>query len=198
MSTSTPRSSTQHPFHFSPYYRPLPTFCSPSLNLHSHTPFLHLPVPSLRASHSASQKYNVPRKTLRNWMKRCDIKSVFPMPHQLKKAADRKRQWAANNAAATAATTTATTATTAVNDGLDVVAAVQQGSRPKQPRRVGQPQAVTMLQQHLLQKTTPQSGSAAAAGTQSTTSGAATTTTTTDGAGPQRAMRFYGRRAAMN
>ena len=41
---------------------------------------------------SASQIHGVPRKTLRNWMKRWHIKSVYPMPYQLKKAAEMKRQ----------------------------------------------------------------------------------------------------------
>lgn len=40
----------------------------------------------------ASQIHGVPRKTLRNWMKRWHIKSVYPMPYQLKKAAEMKRQ----------------------------------------------------------------------------------------------------------
>lgn len=40
----------------------------------------------------ASQIHGVPRKTLRNWMKRWHIKSVYPMPYQLKKAAEKKRQ----------------------------------------------------------------------------------------------------------
>lgn len=39
----------------------------------------------------ASQIHGVPRKTLRNWMKRWHIKSVYPMPYQLKKAAEKKR-----------------------------------------------------------------------------------------------------------
>jgi hypothetical protein len=33
----------------------------------------------------------VPRKTLRNWMKRWDIKSAYPMPRQLQQAAERKK-----------------------------------------------------------------------------------------------------------
>ncbi|VVD03368.1 unnamed protein product [Leptidea sinapis] len=32
----------------------------------------------------AAQTHKVPRKSLRNWMKRCHIKSSFPMPQQLK------------------------------------------------------------------------------------------------------------------
>lgn len=40
----------------------------------------------------ASQQHKVPRKTLRNWMKRCDIKSSYPMPSQLKEAAMKKKQ----------------------------------------------------------------------------------------------------------
>lgn len=40
----------------------------------------------------ASQIHGVPRKTLRNWMKRWHIKSIYPMPYQLKKAAEKKRQ----------------------------------------------------------------------------------------------------------
>ncbi|XP_055690008.1 protein jim lovell-like [Lutzomyia longipalpis] len=39
----------------------------------------------------ASQIHKVPRKTLRNWMKRWDIKSSFPMPRQLRQAAEKKR-----------------------------------------------------------------------------------------------------------
>ncbi|XP_055625272.1 broad-complex core protein isoforms 1/2/3/4/5-like [Toxorhynchites rutilus septentrionalis] len=39
----------------------------------------------------ASQIHKVPRKTLRNWMKRWDIKSAYPMPRQLKEAAEKKR-----------------------------------------------------------------------------------------------------------
>lgn len=40
----------------------------------------------------ASQQHKVPRKTLRNWMKRCQIKSSYPMPSQLKEAAEKKKQ----------------------------------------------------------------------------------------------------------
>lgn len=40
----------------------------------------------------ASQQYKVPRKTLRNWMKRWQIKSVFPMPAQLKRAAEKRKE----------------------------------------------------------------------------------------------------------
>lgn len=36
--------------------------------------------------------HKVPRKTLRNWMKRWDIKSAYPMPVQLKQAAENKRR----------------------------------------------------------------------------------------------------------
>ncbi|KAG4076786.1 hypothetical protein HA402_009132 [Bradysia odoriphaga] len=39
----------------------------------------------------ASQIHKVPRKTLRNWMKRWHIKSAFPMPRQLKQAAENKK-----------------------------------------------------------------------------------------------------------
>ncbi|XP_055857981.1 protein tramtrack, alpha isoform-like isoform X2 [Episyrphus balteatus] len=39
----------------------------------------------------ASRLHQVPRKTLRNWMKRWDIKSQFPMPKQLKDAATKKK-----------------------------------------------------------------------------------------------------------
>lgn len=39
----------------------------------------------------ASQQHKVPRKTLRNWMKRCHIKSAYPMPSQLKEAAEKKK-----------------------------------------------------------------------------------------------------------
>jgi len=39
----------------------------------------------------SAQTYNIPRKTLRNWMKRLHIKSQFPMPKQLKEAAIRKK-----------------------------------------------------------------------------------------------------------
>jgi hypothetical protein len=39
----------------------------------------------------AAQTYSIPRKTLRNWMKRLHIKSQFPMPKQLKQAAERKK-----------------------------------------------------------------------------------------------------------
>lgn len=46
---------------------------------------------------SASQIHRVPRKTLRNWMKRWHIKSVYPMPHQLKQAAEKKRQFSKPN-----------------------------------------------------------------------------------------------------
>lgn len=53
---------------------------------------------------SASQLNGVPRKTLRNWMKRWHIKSVFPMPYQLKKAAERKRQEIQQNVAHTSTT----------------------------------------------------------------------------------------------
>lgn len=40
--------------------------------------------------------HKVPRKTLRNWMKRWDIKSAYPMPVQLKQAAENKRRAKAN------------------------------------------------------------------------------------------------------
>lgn len=39
----------------------------------------------------ASRLHQVPRKTLRNWMKRWDIKSQYPMPKQLKDAAKKKK-----------------------------------------------------------------------------------------------------------
>lgn len=42
-------------------------------------------------SFRAAQTYSIPRKTLRNWMKRLHIKSQFPMPKQLKQAAERKK-----------------------------------------------------------------------------------------------------------
>lgn len=42
-------------------------------------------------THRAAQTYSIPRKTLRNWMKRLHIKSQFPMPKQLKQAAERKK-----------------------------------------------------------------------------------------------------------
>lgn len=42
--------------------------------------------------YKASQKYRVPRKTLRNWMKRWQIKSVHPMPIQLQRAAIRRKE----------------------------------------------------------------------------------------------------------
>lgn len=45
----------------------------------------------------ASQIHGVPRKTLRNWMKRWHIKSVYPMPYQLKRAAEKKRQTVQKN-----------------------------------------------------------------------------------------------------
>lgn len=38
-----------------------------------------------------SISHSIPRKTLRNWMKRMHIKSQFPMPKQLKQAAERKK-----------------------------------------------------------------------------------------------------------
>lgn len=40
----------------------------------------------------ASQQFKVPRKTLRNWMKRWQIKSVYPMPAQLKRAAEKRKE----------------------------------------------------------------------------------------------------------
>lgn len=40
----------------------------------------------------ASQQYKVPRKTLRNWMKRWQIKSAFPMPAQLRRAAEKRKE----------------------------------------------------------------------------------------------------------
>lgn len=46
----------------------------------------------------AAQTYSVPRKTLRNWMKRLQIKSAYPMPRQLKLAADRKKIMQQKNA----------------------------------------------------------------------------------------------------
>lgn len=55
----------------------------------SFSPFLF--ILSVNANR-ASQIHGVPRKTLRNWMKRWHIKSVYPMPYQLKKAAEKKRQ----------------------------------------------------------------------------------------------------------
>ncbi|KAJ6628021.1 hypothetical protein Bhyg_17008, partial [Pseudolycoriella hygida] len=47
----------------------------------------YFPALSIRAS----QIHKVPRKTLRNWMKRWHIKSAFPMPRQLKQAAENKK-----------------------------------------------------------------------------------------------------------
>ncbi|XP_055922318.1 uncharacterized protein LOC129953296 [Eupeodes corollae] len=46
----------------------------------------------------ASRLHQVPRKTLRNWMKRWDIKSQYPMPKQLKDAAKKKKLNQAQNA----------------------------------------------------------------------------------------------------
>lgn len=43
-------------------------------------------------SNRASQLHKVPRKTLRNWMKRSHIKSAFPMPIQLRQAAEKSRR----------------------------------------------------------------------------------------------------------
>lgn len=42
--------------------------------------------------YKASQKYRVPRKTLRNWMKRWQIKSAHPMPIQLQRAAIKRKE----------------------------------------------------------------------------------------------------------
>ncbi|XP_063704658.1 zinc finger and BTB domain-containing protein 14-like isoform X2 [Culicoides brevitarsis] len=42
--------------------------------------------------YKASQKYRVPRKTLRNWMKRWKIKSAHPMPIQLQRAAIKRKE----------------------------------------------------------------------------------------------------------
>lgn len=46
----------------------------------------------------AAQTYSVPRKTLRNWMKRLHIKSAYPMPRQLQQAAERKKIMQQKNA----------------------------------------------------------------------------------------------------
>ncbi|XP_031616912.1 longitudinals lacking protein, isoforms J/P/Q/S/Z [Contarinia nasturtii] len=54
----------------------------------------------------ASQIHGVPRKTLRNWMKRWHIKSVYPMPYQLKKAAEKKRNIIQQSETPTTSTTT--------------------------------------------------------------------------------------------
>lgn len=48
-------------------------------------------VKSGESIYRASQQHKVPRKTLRNWMKRCCIKSAYPMPSQLKEAAEKKK-----------------------------------------------------------------------------------------------------------
>lgn len=40
----------------------------------------------------ASQVHKVPRKTLRNWMKRWHIKSAYPMPVQLRQAAEKSKR----------------------------------------------------------------------------------------------------------
>lgn len=42
--------------------------------------------------YKAAQKYRVPRKTLRNWMQRWKIKSAYPMPAQLQRAAEKRRE----------------------------------------------------------------------------------------------------------
>lgn len=63
----------------------------------------------IRTRDRASQIHGVPRKTLRNWMKRWHIKSVYPMPYQLKKAAEKKRQIIQRNEMSTTSTTTKTT-----------------------------------------------------------------------------------------
>lgn len=41
---------------------------------------------------SAAQTHKVPRKSLRNWMKRCHIKSSFPMPQQLKQFVENSKK----------------------------------------------------------------------------------------------------------
>lgn len=48
-------------------------------------------VKSGESIYRASQMHKVPRKTLRNWMKRWDIKSAFPMPRQLRQAAEKRK-----------------------------------------------------------------------------------------------------------
>lgn len=40
----------------------------------------------------AAQTHKVPRKSLRNWMKRCQIKSSFPMPQQLKQFVENSKK----------------------------------------------------------------------------------------------------------
>ncbi|XP_045771163.1 protein tramtrack, beta isoform-like isoform X1 [Maniola jurtina] len=40
----------------------------------------------------AAQTHKVPRKSLRNWMKRCHIKSSFPMPQQLKQFVENSKR----------------------------------------------------------------------------------------------------------
>lgn len=45
----------------------------------------------------ASQVHKVPRKTLRNWMKRWDIKSSYPMPRQLRQAAEKRKVMSQEN-----------------------------------------------------------------------------------------------------
>ncbi|KAH9645841.1 hypothetical protein HF086_015201 [Spodoptera exigua] len=40
----------------------------------------------------AAQTHKVPRKSLRNWMKRCHIKSSFPMPQQLKQFVENNKK----------------------------------------------------------------------------------------------------------
>ncbi|XP_013195662.2 uncharacterized protein LOC106138911 isoform X1 [Amyelois transitella] len=40
----------------------------------------------------AAQTHKVPRKSLRNWMKRCHIKSSFPMPQQLKQFVENSKK----------------------------------------------------------------------------------------------------------
>lgn len=55
-------------------------------------PFTYSIIVRIFAIYRASQMHGVPRKTLRNWMKRWDIKSAYPMPYQLKRAAEKKKK----------------------------------------------------------------------------------------------------------
>lgn len=58
------------------------------------TSMLYSALQDVKNGHSiyrAAQRYSIPRKTLRNWMKRLHIKSAYPMPRQLQAAAERKK-----------------------------------------------------------------------------------------------------------
>lgn len=46
----------------------------------------------VRSVSRAAQTHKVPRKSLRNWMKRCHIKSSFPMPQQLKQFVENSKK----------------------------------------------------------------------------------------------------------